>query len=126
MVNGALSPIGRVATRALCLLAFTWIATAQTPQLLQLRNPVAGQVEVATNASARSNLFAIEAAQGQFFQVDVRKNGADVLVSLADPSGRSILTADSPANPTGQLSILWIAAAAGRYSLRISLPDRAR
>jgi tetratricopeptide (TPR) repeat protein len=102
------------------------MATAQTPQPLQLRNSVEGQVEVVTNAAGRGNLFAIEAAQGQFFQIDVRKNGVDVLVNLADPSGKTILIADSPGNPTGQLIILWIAADAGRYSVRISLPDRAR
>jgi CHAT domain-containing protein len=72
-----------------------------------------------------TDVFTVEAAGGQFLHLVVEKEGVNVVATLADPEGRSLMTADDPAyRAYGSEAVSAIASAAGTYQIHISKSPR--
>ncbi len=69
------------------------------------------------NGAVREFEFPLE--QGEFFHLEVAQNGVDVVVTVRDPEGTTIATADSPSGPQREESVMAIAARTGRYRVEV-------
>src|SRR6185503_5932287 len=76
-------------------------------------------------APGESQVFHFDLQAGELVEAEVEQQGADVAVSLLDPSGTAALRVDSQPNPQRPERVLWIAETPGSYGLRVqSSPDR--
>src|SRR5437660_1567770 len=102
-------------------LALCWFGVAQSPPVsrdagkLQLHQPIERDL-----APSLTDVFTLEASAGQFIYILVEKKGVDVVLTVADPDGKTLLTADSPNYTSGLEPASWIASTTGVYSVRVA------
>jgi CHAT domain-containing protein/Tfp pilus assembly protein PilF len=101
---------------AVCLL---FVADAQDSAHLSVRQPVNREL-----GPRRTDSFIIEAKAGQFAHLVARQNGVDVVVTVVDPAGKTVISADSPNSAFGTEPASFLAAANGSYMVKISKAPR--
>ena len=67
----------------------------------------------------QTDLFTVKVASGLFLHVETEKKGVDVVVVLADPEGKVLVTADSTHVPFGFDPASLIADSGGEYHIRV-------
>jgi len=72
----------------------------------------------------QTDLFTVEVASGLFLHVEAEKKGVDVVVALADPGGKVLVTADSPNGAFGPAPVSLIADHGGEYQIRVAKSPR--
>ena len=110
------------------LISSTW---AQTPQggaaplavarqagKLALHQPVERELR-----PGQTDVFTVEVAAGLFLHVVAEKKGVDVVLVLAGPQGKPLVTADSP-NAFGPEPASLIANGGGEYQIRVAKSPR--
>src|ERR1017187_10506456 len=75
-------------------------------------------------APGQTDVFTVEVAAGQFLHVEAEKKGVDVVLVLADPQGKPLVTADSPNNAFGPEPASLIAEGSGEYQIRVAKSPR--
>jgi CHAT domain-containing protein len=103
------------------LLVAACIAGAQPPRKLVLHQRIERQA-----GPGYKEVFVIDVPTGQFVNVVLEKRGADVVLSVLDPSRKALVTADSPNFTFGRASAAWIAQASGTYSLTVAKSERSK
>jgi CHAT domain-containing protein len=120
---GAVSRMTIVAL-ALCGL---WSTDGQSPPIareagkLQLHQPVEREL-----GPGQTDVFSVDIAAGQFLHVVVQKKGVDAVLSIVDPSGKPLVTADSPNSTLGPQPASAIAEAPGIYSVKVAKSGRTK
>lgn len=113
------------ATRAIAALTALCLSTAQSPPTareagkLDLHHPIQRDLK-----KGQSDTFTLPADSGQFIEVVATKKSLDVVLTILDPSGKTILTADSPNVAIGPVPAAWIAPSAGVYKIKVECADR--
>jgi hypothetical protein len=108
-------------SRSLVALWTVCVGLAQTPQparevgRLNLRQSVDRTLE-----PGQADLFTVELSAGQFVHVIARKKGAEIVLSIRDPSGQTLLTRNSGNVQFGTETASWIAPSEGVYSVRVA------
>jgi CHAT domain-containing protein len=74
------------------------------------RKPIVGQKDV----------FTLAAQKGQYFEVVAEQKGADVAVEVIAPSGRSVVTVDSPNGDWGPEPACILVAESGQFQVVVS------
>jgi CHAT domain-containing protein/Tfp pilus assembly protein PilF len=73
----------------------------------------------------QTDAFTVEASPGQFLHVVVEKAGIDVVVVLADPEGRPLVTADGPPyRAFGPQTASVVTESGGAYQIRVAKSPR--
>lgn len=63
--------------------------------------------------------YCMDLAQGEYMQLVILQLGVDLVLSLADPEGRTLVESDSPPQNYGFEQVRWIADRAGSYCLEV-------
>ncbi len=63
--------------------------------------------------------FRIRLKAGEYFHVDVRQRGIDVVLSIVDPGGKTFLERNRPNGGSGEESLSFIATTSGGYRLDV-------
>ncbi len=77
--------------------------SSATPSELQLHRPVDRGLK-----RGQTDVFSVAATTGQFVQLVARKKGLDVVVTIVDPAGKTLVSADSPNSGSGPEAAAWI------------------
>jgi CHAT domain-containing protein/Tfp pilus assembly protein PilF len=88
---------------------------------LELHQPVVREL-----GPGKTDPFTVQLAAGQYAHVVARQKGVDVIVTVVDPAGKTVVTADSPGGMSGLEPASWIAAKAGVYKLNVSKAARTK
>jgi CHAT domain-containing protein len=72
----------------------------------------------------QTDVFTVDVAARQFLHVLVEKKGVDVVLVLADPEGKPLVTADSPNRGFGPEPASLIADRGGAYQVRVAKSPR--
>ena len=64
--------------------------------------------------------YRVHAPAGQFFRVVARQMGVDVVVTVIDPSGKTVVEADRMNGAYGPEAASWIGEISGEYRVRVS------
>ena len=113
---------GRILSLTLTVL---WISAAQSPPgsrdggALVLNRPIGREL-----AKGQAENFSVRIENNQFAQVVVMKKGLDVVLTVLDPAGKTIVTADSPNSSFGREPAAWIATSGGIYKIKIACAER--
>jgi CHAT domain-containing protein/tetratricopeptide (TPR) repeat protein len=86
------------------------------PAVRELSLPPDGRTDVEM-AAQEIHQYPVSRAAGQYFAVVVHQEGVDLVLELRDPSGRPILTVDSPTGPAELERLGVLAETAGVYHL---------
>lgn len=65
-------------------------------------------------------VYRVHLAQGDFLQATVDQLGADVVVTVQDPAGHTVLEVDSPNGHWGPEPVFWVAATPGLHRLQLT------
>jgi CHAT domain-containing protein/Tfp pilus assembly protein PilF len=110
--------------RGFVLFAVACLASAgQLPSgttFLELGKPIERELR-----GGEKHSYKVRAAAGQFFHVVALQEGIDVAVTLLDPSGKQLLTADSMNGSYGPEPVSMVAEVSGDFQLDVSMssPD---
>jgi CHAT domain-containing protein/tetratricopeptide (TPR) repeat protein len=96
------------------LIPSAWAAAVRQAGKLALHQPVEREL-----GPGQTDVFTAEAAAGLFLHVVVEKKGADVVLVLADPQGRPLVSADSPNGTFGPVTASLIADRGGTYQIQM-------
>lgn len=69
-------------------------------------------------------VYEVQAGAGEYLRIVIRPNGSPLSVQLNGPSGSALTTAANPAGQPRTMSISFVVAEAGAYSIQLSLADR--
>lgn len=95
--------------------AFTLVAQiGNDTQRLELGKPIEREL-----AGGQSHSYQIVLTSGQYVRLRVDQRGIDVVVTLFDPSGVSIVEVDSPNGTQGPEPVLAISGTSGIYRLQV-------
>jgi tetratricopeptide (TPR) repeat protein len=72
----------------------------------------------------QTDIFTVYVAAGQFLHVAVEKEGVNAVVTLADPQGKVLVTADGPSDAFGREPASLIAESGGEYQVRVAKSPR--
>jgi CHAT domain-containing protein/Tfp pilus assembly protein PilF len=70
--------------------------------------------------AGQTDVFTVNVAAGQFLHVLVEQKGVDVVVVLADPDGKPLVTADSPNGAFGPEPASLVAGKSGPYQVQVA------
>src|ERR1022692_486252 len=93
-------------------------AVARQAGRLALHQPVEREL-----GPGQTDVFTVDVAAGLFLHVEAEKKGVDVVLVLADPAGKPLVTADSP-NAFGAEPASLIANGGGEYQIRVAKSPR--
>ncbi len=71
-----------------------------------------------------ADVFTVEVQAGQFAHVVAEQKGVDVVVTVAGPDGKVVVTADSPNGTIGPEPASWFAKDAGVFQVKVGKSDR--
>ena len=105
------------------------IATPQS--FAQATSPGPGQISQAgkltlaagvdrTLESGTTDVFTVDAKAGQFLHLIVEQDGIDVVTTLVDPTGKTLLEANTPNGDWGREPAAVLCAETGTYTIRIN------
>jgi CHAT domain-containing protein/Tfp pilus assembly protein PilF len=72
----------------------------------------------------QTDAFTVDVAAGLFLHVEAEKKGVDVVLVLADPQGKALVTADSPNGAFGHEPASLIADGGGEYQVQVAKSPR--
>lgn len=102
------------------MLIFLLLAVLQSSSLFaQPRDLTAGTPVERELFGLEPHVYRVAANAGELVTVDVEQRGVDVIVTVVDPQGRRVVDFDSPNGPQGPEPVRFVAAAAGRYEIRL-------
>jgi len=102
---------------AILLLSFpaaSWLS-AQPAVQLELSHPIERDL-----APRQTDEYVLQVTAGQFARVVARQMGVDVAVTVLDPLGKTIVTADRENGEFGPEVVSFIAETAGEYRIRVA------
>lgn len=102
--------VGRLESWPPSLLACRLLAREQLPHHLQ--GPIEGRL-----AAGEARAYDLALPKGTFLAVEVAQRGVDLMVGIADSSGRVLLTVDSPNGRYGRERLPFVAGETGTYRL---------
>src|ERR1035441_9882321 len=94
-------------------------AVARQAGRLALHQPVEREL-----GPGQTDVFTVDVAAGLFLHVEAEKKGVDVVLVLADPAGKPLVTADSPNGAFGPEPASLIADQGGEYQIRVPRSPR--
>src|ERR1039458_4133616 len=94
-------------------------AVARQAGRLALHQPVEREL-----GPGQTDVFTVDVAAGLFLHVEAEKKGVDVVLVLADPAGKPLVTADSPNGALGPEPASLIADQGGEYQIRVPRSPR--
>ena len=115
---------GAWAILAVSLLVAPWVvaqnaATVRAAGKLELHRAIEREL-----GPGQTDVFTVDVAAGQFAHVVAEQKGVDVVVIVAGPDGKVLVTADSPNRTLGPEPASWIARAPGTFEVRVSKSGR--
>lgn len=93
--------------------------SSATPSELQLHRSVDRGLK-----RGQTDVFSVAATTGQLVQLVARKKGLDVVVTIVDPAGKTLVSADSPNSGSGPEAAAWITEGAGIYLVKVAMGPR--
>ncbi len=72
----------------------------------------------------QADVFTVDVQAGDFIHLVADKEGVDVVVALAGPQGKPLVTADRPNGATGRIPVSAIAGRGGAYQVRVTKSPR--
>ena len=75
-------------------------------------------------AKNQTDVFTVRAEAGQLVQIVARKINLEVVLTVVDPAGSTVITADSPNATKGPEPAAWIASKTGDYKIRVTPAER--
>src|ERR1019366_4140429 len=94
-------------------------AVARQAGRLALHQPVEREL-----GPGQTDVFTVDVAAGLFLHVEAEKKGVDVVLVLADPASKPLVTADSPNGAFGPEPASLIADQGGEYQIRVPRSPR--
>lgn len=117
---GLVATLTLPAANALCQNAQSNVASLRQAGALELNRSIERDI-----GPGQNDAFTVDAAAGQFLHIVVQKQGVNVLATIADPEGRTLMTADDPPyRAFGSEPVSAIANVPGTYQIRVSKSPR--
>lgn len=123
------SLLGLVILAGAVLILSAWAQTRQSGAMaptvvrqagkLALHQPVERKL-----GPGQTDVFTAEVATGLFLHLETEKQGVDVVVVLAGPNGKPLVTAESPSGAFGLVPASLITDRGGEYQIRVAKSSR--